>query len=135
MSALIHYRREPASELHFSFRCGAMTGQSTRDKAWVSCDDCIRLLETGGSEHRPHHIPPLMNESGGGIFLFTDTHHGAGYTLEVVPQTSGNVEITIEEMNGDGHVFTLSHLDRANLLRALLHDFHYSPESMKEETR
>ena len=128
---IIHYRRQPAAAGHRpgqSFRCGAKTGQSTRDKAWVSCDDCIRLLETGGDEYRPHNIPPYMNENEDGIFRFTDTQHGDGFTLEVVPQATGNVEITIEERNGAGHVFTLSHLDRADLLRALLYDFHYSPE-------
>lgn len=74
------------------------------------------------------HVPPIMNDNNDGIFLFTDRHHGAGFTMEVVPQLSGNVEITIKEPGGEGHMFTLSHLDRADLLRALLHDFHYSPE-------
>ena len=50
-----------------------------------------------------------------------DTGPMEGIVLEVVPQTSGNVEITIE-YDGDGHLFSLSHLDRVDLIRALLHD-------------
>lgn len=80
----------------------------------------------------PRHTPPRMEDERGmtdGVFIFTDVHHGEGYTLEVVPQLSGNVEITLESSEvDDGRMFTLHHLDRADLLRALLHDFHYSPE-------
>lgn len=74
------------------------------------------------------HTPPYMNDDEDGLFIFTDRHHGAGYTMEVAPQSTGNIEITIEEPGGEGHIFTLSHLDRADMLRALLHEFHYSPE-------
>lgn len=64
-----------------------------------------------------------------GVFTFFDVHLGEYYTLEVVPQTTGNVEITIGSAEvDDGRMFTLSQLDRADLIRALLHDFHYSPE-------
>ena len=83
----------------------------------------------------PLHVPPRMEDERGmtdGVFVFTDVHLGEGYTLEVVPQLSGNVEITISKPEDgtpeDGHLFTLSHCDRADLFRALLHEFHYSPE-------
>lgn len=90
----------------------------------------------GHSSERPErHTPPEMGDAAGnddGVFVFTDVHLGTGYTLEVVPQLSGNVEITVAKHEDntpeDGHLFTLSHLDRADLFRALLHDFHYSPE-------
>lgn len=110
------------------WRCGAMTGDATSVPNFTTCEDCLELIKTGGSEDRPHHVPPVMNESGDGVFLFTDTHHGAGFTMEVVPQTTGNVEITLDNPQSPGHMFTLSHLDRMDLVRALLHDFHYSPE-------
>lgn len=71
------------------------------------------------------HTPPEMDD--GGIFTFTDVHI-EGATLEVVPQATGNVEITISYGPDDGYMLTLHHLDRADLIRALLHDFHYSPE-------
>lgn len=86
--------------------------------------------EVGGST--PRHKPPRMEDERGmvdGVFEFYDVDYYAAVPLsntasmEVVPQTTGNVEITL----GDS-TFTLSHLDRADLIRALLHDFHYSPE-------
>lgn len=68
--------------------------------------------------------PPHLNENDDGVFTFYDVHESDNWTLEVVPQEpSGNVEITI----GEG-LFTLSHLDRMDLVRALLHGFHYSAE-------
>lgn len=64
-----------------------------------------------------------MNENDDGVFRFYGTHSGLGGQMEVVPVDTGNVEFTV------GHrIFSLSHLDRADLIRALLHDFHYSPE-------
>lgn len=71
------------------------------------------------------HKPPLMNERDSGVFEFYDVdfYNDKPCSLEVVPQTTGNVEITL----GDTF-FNLSHLDRADMIRALLHDFHYSPE-------
>lgn len=81
----------------------------------------------GHSNQRPaRHTPPVMNEEDG-IFWFHDVHI-EGAMLEVVPQTTGNVELTINYGPDDGYMLTLSHLDRADLIRALLHDFHYSPE-------
>lgn len=73
------------------------------------------------------HRPPSMSEGGDGVFIFYDVHI-EGCSMEVVPQTTGNVEITVAYGADDGYLFTLSHLDRADLFRALLHDFHYSPE-------
>lgn len=68
--------------------------------------------------------PPQMGtEFDDGVFIFYD-RYVPDFEMEVVPMSpSGNVEITIAD-----HFFTLSHLDRADLIRALLHDFHYSPE-------
>lgn len=109
------------------WRCGAMTGSATSVPNFTTCEDCLDLLK-GGNTCSPLKVPPVMNDNDDGIFLFTDEHHGAGFTMEVVPQTTGNVEIAIEDKDGAGHMFTLSHLDRADLLRALLHEFHYSPE-------
>jgi hypothetical protein len=79
------------------------------------------------------HKPPRMEDERGmtdGVFEFYDVHinEGEPCTLEVVPQASGNVEITVGYGPDDGYMFTLSHLDRADMMRALLHDFHYSPE-------
>ncbi|UOK18413.1 hypothetical protein SEA_BRUHMOMENT_97 [Arthrobacter phage BruhMoment] len=91
--------------------------------------------ELGGSEVRPLHQPPKMNEIDDGIFRFYDVDWNAAHPLttrmsmEVVPQTTGNVEITLDaDGNADDLMITLSHLDRMDLVRALLHDFHYSPE-------
>lgn len=85
--------------------------------------DWLRWKITGGSEPRPLQYPPYMADNNDGLFVFFDVYLGKDYTLDVAPQLSGNVEITV-----GNSLFTLSHLDRANLLRALLHDFHYSPE-------
>jgi hypothetical protein len=79
----------------------------------------------------PHklHTPPRMEGVDGvidGVFIFHDRFI-EGNTLEVVPQSTGNVELTIE-YDGSARFLTLHHSDRADLLRALLHDFHYSPE-------
>lgn len=80
----------------------------------------------GHSKVRPaRHTPPDLDPENG-TFTFHDVHI-TGCTLEVVPQLSGNVEITVA-YGDDGHFTTLHHLDRADLIRALLHDFHYSPE-------
>jgi hypothetical protein len=80
------------------------------------------------------HTPPRMEDERGmtdGVFIFHDAHI-TGCTLEVVPQLSGNVEITVAYAEDgtpeDGALFTLTHTDRADLFRALLHEFHYSPE-------
>lgn len=104
------------------------------DWSAVTCPACIEWLAThpvaeedrGVEPLTPLQIPPYMNDRDDGVFTFHDVHL-PGCTLEVVPQLSGNLEITIS-YGGDGHFMTLSHLDRADLLRAVLHDFHYSPE-------
>jgi hypothetical protein len=75
----------------------------------------------------PRHKPPYMNEKDDGVFIFHDVHI-EGATLEVVPQQSGNVELTVSYGADDGYMLALHHVDRADLIRALLHDFHYSPE-------
>jgi hypothetical protein len=75
------------------------------------------------------HTPPRMEDERGitdGVFIFHDAHI-TNCTLEVVPQLSGNVEMTVA-YGDDGNMFSLSHLDRADLLRALLYEFHYSRE-------
>lgn len=89
----------------------------------------------GHSNERPaRHTPPRMEDplTGGpdGVFIFYGTHSDLGGQLEVVPMSTGNVEFTIsdDESQQGGLVFSLSHLDRADMLRALLHDFHYSRE-------
>jgi hypothetical protein len=80
----------------------------------------------GHSSHRPaRHTPPDLDHEGG-VFTFNDVFI-TGNTMEVVPQLSGNVEFTLD-YDGDGHLFSLHHLDVADLLRAALHNFHYSPE-------
>lgn len=83
----------------------------------------------------PTHLrkPPRMEDSNGlvdGVFIFYDVDHNHPderfrneYDLEVVPQNTGNVEVTCA-----GTVITIAHSDRMDLVRALLHDFHYSPE-------
>lgn len=81
------------------------------------------MREVGVGPSTPLHTPPYMADNNDGLFIFHDVHLGKDYTLEVVPQISGNVEIT----TGD-RLFTLSLFDRADLLRALLHEFHYGPE-------
>jgi hypothetical protein len=84
---------------------------------------------TGGEPPRLHKPPRMMDNLGrvDGVFEFYDTHI-EGSSMEVVPQQSGNVEITVSFGPDDGYLFTLHHCDRADLIRALLHDFHYSPE-------
>lgn len=102
----------------------------THDRAGVNCPVCLSVLAGGHPPvartdvrpSPPFHKMPLMNAGDDGIFTFFDVHVD-GNPLELVPQLSGNVEITLGET-----LFTLSHLDRANMIRALLHDFHYSPE-------
>lgn len=102
------------------YKCGNRDGIGVTNRADVTCSDCLTLM--GSDPRSPLQTPPEMNEDGDGVFMFYspfDPEVG----MEVVPQTTGNVEITIGE-----HYFTLSHLDRADMIRALLHDFHYSPE-------
>ena len=96
-------------------------------------DDWSR--EQGVGPSTPLHTPPRMEDERGmvdGVFVFYDTHLGPGYTLEVVPQLSGNVEVTLsgpdDGTTEDGILFSLSLFDRVNLLQALLHEFHYGPE-------
>ncbi|QWY82826.1 hypothetical protein PP641_gp086 [Arthrobacter phage SilentRX] len=126
----IHYMHRRPVNWHGTnapYRCGAMEGDkvaaSTRPES-VNCADCLALMGVGTPTRKQK--PPYMNEKDDGVFVFHDVHID-GCVLEVVPQATGNVEITLE-YDGEGHLFTLSHLDRADLLRALLHDFHYSPE-------
>lgn len=90
-------------------------------------------LGVGGPTPRLH-TPPRMEDERGmtdGVFIFHDVHI-EGCTLEVVPQLSGNVEITVAYKEDgtpeDGALFSLSLFDRVNLLQALLHEFHYGPE-------
>lgn len=108
------------------------------DERRVNCPDCINILsreaeEGVGTPTPQRHTPPRMEDSNGlvdGVFVFYGTHSDLGGQMEVVPQESGNVEFTIsaDESQQEGLGFSLSHLDRADLIRALLHDFHYSPE-------
>ena len=96
----------------------------------VNCPACLKYLaehpidgeDEGVGTPTPRQKPPLMNEADDGVFEFYDVHYPQS-RMEVAPQLSGNVEIDFNDA-----VFTLSHLDRADLIRALLHDFHYSPE-------
>jgi hypothetical protein len=78
------------------------------------------------------HRPPRMEDDNGlvdGVFVFYNTEDkGSGQDMEVVPMTTGNVEFTISGGLDGGLVFNLKHCDRADLIRALLHDFHYSRE-------
>jgi hypothetical protein len=106
----------------------------TTSEGKVTCPDCINILsrrvEVGVGVPTPRHKPPRMEDARGmtdGVFEFYDTHI-EGCSMEVVPQLSGNVEITISYGPDDGMLFTLNHLDRADLFRALLHEFHYSRE-------
>lgn len=88
------------------------------------------MREVGVGPSTPSHKPPYMSDLGDGVFIFYGTHSDLGGTMEVVPMTTGNVEFTIpgdDDPHG-GLTFNLSHLDRMDLVRALLHDFHYSPE-------
>lgn len=114
--------------------------QASFTSAWevVTCPICLSrkpeprrtekpITLTEYNDAGPKHTPPNMNDHEDGVFTFFDVHLGQRYTMEVVPQLSGNVEITVGTP-GDGTMFSLSHLDRADLLRALLHNFHYSPE-------
>lgn len=126
MSMTTHYIHQPSMGQgpSYPYQCGARSDAGSTFRGDITCSECLRLMSLGSGLH----TPPRMNATDDGIFLFTDRHHGDGFTMEVVPQLSGNVEITIEEPGGSGHMFTLSHLDRADMLRALLHEFHYSPE-------
>lgn len=133
------------------YRCGANDphDEASTTPSAVTCDDCLALmgttieqpvsltefLDTKGVETPTpqRHKPPRMEDANGlndGVFIFYGTHSDLGGEMEVVPMTSGNVEFTIapNSSQSDGLVFSLSHLDRADLIRALLHDFHYSPE-------
>lgn len=126
--------------------CGAtlskwVSPSPVHDERRVNCPDCLNLLSrlaekegqgVGGPTPQLH-TPPRMEDDNGltdGVFIFHGTHSDLGGQMEVVPMTTGNVEFTIssDESQKDGLVFSLSHLDRADMLRALLHDFHYSPE-------
>lgn len=122
---VIHYAQQIQWHERSSapYKCGAMDGSASNKTGAVTCIDCLNLLVA--RDTYTSHTPPLMNDSGDGIFEFYDVDHGFDNPLEVVPQTTGNVEITVGKA---GRFFTLHHLDRADLIRALLHDFHYSPE-------
>lgn len=122
-----HYRRPTLLHPH-PYLCGAKLGAGTTTIERVTCGDCTDLLDKGVGTPTPRLTkPPEMNDNDTGEFVFYDVDYdervNPRLTMEVVPQTTGNVEIEI-----DGALFTLSHLDRADLIRALLHDFHYSPE-------
>lgn len=81
-------------------------------------------IEQGVGAPTPNHTPPRMVDGNGltdGIFEFYDD--STERTLDVRPTPDGSVRIDM-----DGSIFNLHHLDRADLIRALLHDFHYSPE-------
>ena len=89
------------------------------------------MREVGVGPATPLHKPPRMEDESGivdGTFIFYGTHSSIGGEMEVVPMTTGNVEFTIPGGLDGGLVFNLSHLDRADMIRALLHDFHYSRE-------
>lgn len=121
----MHFIRNPKLA---AYRCGARDGAGTSQYSEVTCSDCLELIQGVGTP--TPHTPPVMGDgdnNADGVFTFTDTHI-QGCTMEVVPQTTGNVEITVSYGPDDGYMFTLHHLDRADLLRALLYDFHYSPE-------
>lgn len=119
------------------YRCGAQaaTDRATTNPDAVDCTDCLELMGRGVATPTPQklHTPPRMVDENGlndGVFLFHGTHSDIGGVMEVVPMATGNVEFTISanDEHQEGMVFNLSHLDRADLIRALLHDFHYSPE-------
>lgn len=116
------------------YLCGAMGKRATNKWGSVTCSDCRKIMDTPSSGvepptpiHRPaRHTPPRMEDENGlvdGVFRFYGTHSDLGGYMEVIPMTTGNVEFEV----GDT-IFNLSHLDRMDLVRALLHDFHYSPE-------
>lgn len=128
----------PGKPVHFLHRtdlfpaetpviCGVKAENATSKQKHVTCADCLTLMGVGATT--PRQKPPYMNDKDDGVFEFYDVDYYAAppftstVSLEVVPQTTGNVEIIC-----GGTMFTLSHLDRADLIRALLHDFHYSPE-------
>lgn len=85
-------------------------------------EDWLEAGGVGGSGSRPLHKPPYLNYEGSGVFEFYDVED-AHHSMEVVPQGTGHVEFTLSNVT-----FLLSHLDRVDLVRALLHDLHYSPE-------
>lgn len=91
--------------------------------------DWLREKLTGVVPPTPRHTPPYMNEKDDGIFRFFGTHSDLGGYMEVIPMATGNVEFEVNDRDDNaGLIFNLSHLDRADMIRALLHDFHYSPE-------
>jgi hypothetical protein len=110
--------------------CGAVLGEGdklpTTNEDAVECKDCLKIIaERGVGPSTPQlHTPPNMDDNEDGVFTFYDAVEGSDWYMQVVPMpVGGNVEFTVGEQ-----LFTLSHLDRADLIRALLHDFHYSPE-------
>lgn len=121
-------------------RCGKRNGTRSVLIEDATCPDCIELNRPASERIAERvgqptlHTPPRMEDERGltdGVFIFHGTHSDLGGQMEVVPMTTGNVEFTISPSgNTDyGIVFNLSHLDRLDLIRALLHDFHYSPET------
>jgi hypothetical protein len=131
-----------SERVHFQWgsgkaRCGKTSGSLAPVLEYVTCPDCIDLSlppSKGVGQPTLRHTPPRMEDERGltdGVFIFHGTHSDLGGQMEVVPMVSGNVEFTIssDASQQDGLVFSLSHLDRLDLVRALLHDLHYSPET------
>lgn len=128
MATLTHYQSGESA-----VACGmpwSIVGRVSENRSLVTCDDCRKAI-IAGTDVRPSvrlHRPPDMEHTSAGVFVFYGTHSDTGGQMEVVPMVSGNVEFTIssDASQRDGLVFNLAHLDRANLIRALLHNFNYS---------
>lgn len=126
------------------YKCGAMGVQASSNRDDVNCADCLALMRSSVTcpacldliNYQPQepalttrHVPPYMNDADDGVFRFHGAHSDLGGEMEVIPMTTGNVEFEVRDtVSGKGMIFNLHHLDRADLIRALLHDFHYSPE-------
>lgn len=89
----------------------------------ASFEDWLEAGGVGGSGSRPLHTPPYMNESDDNLWIFRDANTPDGEELVVAQREHGHVDLII-----GGEQFRLHHLDRMDLVRALLHDFNYSSE-------
>ncbi|ALY10873.1 hypothetical protein WILDE_91 [Arthrobacter phage Wilde] len=108
-------------------RCGTKNGKLSVLIEKVTCPLCIdlnrpaseRIAERVG---QPTHVPPILNEKDDNLWLFHDRMES---DVELIVQNAerGHAVLVL-----NGETFHLHHLDRLDLVRALLHDLHYSPE-------
>ncbi|QWY81384.1 hypothetical protein SEA_RIZWANA_87 [Arthrobacter phage Rizwana] len=133
----VHFITSPAKVYAV---CGDR-GQQSTDPARVTCFSCRNnetfkvaqrgmpmklsdVLAEGVGQPTRRHEPPYLNDNDDNLWVFYDQRNPFDPNLRVSALADGHLQVSLGEQN-----FRLHHLDRMDLVRALLHDFHYSPET------